>query len=551
MNDWSALYPRPRLRRNSFFSLNGPWQVNGQTIEVPFPPQSALSGWQGLVPEHLHYSRTFALPEGFCPEDGHVRLQIGAADQLAQVFINGRPAVQHEGGYLPFSADITQLLKPGENRLDIDIMDALLYRYPSGKQCKKPHGMWYTPVSGLWQTVWLEAVPPHPVEAIHIVPDTTGIILRVDTQAESCRAMLRLDDTLLSFPLVAGKETRIDIPAPHLWSPDDPFVYDMIIETAEERVETSFTLRTVDIRTFGGYPRVCLNGKPIFLHGVLDQGYFHDGLFLPVEPEEYLRDIRRMKALGFNLLRKHIKIEPECFYDMCDREGMLVLQDMVNSGPVSYLLDTVLPTIGLQYRPDTLPFGDKQRHAFFERHCLDTQKHLQPYGCIIGYTIFNEGWGQFDSDRLYRLLKAADPSRVYDSTSGWFAQKESDFDSRHIYFRNKHIQGDHHRALFLSECGGYTREIPGHSHVSKKSWGYSKPNDSAEALTDMLDVLFRDMVIASIPDGLCGCILTQLSDVEEELNGLYTYDREVCKVDMERMRQISEAVCRAADAAVQ
>ena len=539
METWSTLYPRPLLRRESFLCLNGPWQVNGQTVQVPYPPQSPLSGWQGEVPETLHYSRAFTLPEGFVPQGFHVRLHFGAADQVAQVFVNDRPAVQHEGGYLPFFADITALLRPGENTLKVEIMDALMKRYPYGKQKKEPGGMWYTPVSGLWQTVWLEAVPPHPVESIRVTPTLTSVSIRVETEAPFCRAVIHAPEGDISAVLNAGRETEIVLPRPRLWSPEDPFLYPMTVETAEEKVESRFALRTVGIREVNGRRWICLNDRPVFLHGVLDQGYFPEGVFLPETPEGYLKDIRAMKALGFNLLRKHIKVEPEVFYDLCDREGMLVLQDMVNSGGYSYFFDTVLPTIGLKKRPDALfTGGDRERKDFFMRHCLDTQRHLYNYPCVIGYTIFNEGWGQFESDRVYRALKPADPTRFYDSTSGWFAQKESDVDSEHIYFRNKVLKG-RSRPLLLSECGGYRCHIEGHHLQVGKSWGYSKPC-TPEQLTKALRELYEEMVLPSIPNGLCGCVVTQVSDVEGELNGLYTYNREVCKPDKAALLSLAD-----------
>ena len=544
METWSTLYPRPLLRRESFLCLNGPWQVNGQTVQVPYPPQSPLSGWQGEVPETLHYSRVFTLPEGFVPQGFHVRLHFGAADQVAQVFVNDRPAVQHEGGYLPFFADITALLRPGENTLKVEIMDALMKRYPYGKQKKEPGGMWYTPASGLWQTVWLEAVPPHPVESIRVTPTLTSVRVLVETEAPFCRAVIHAPEGDITTVLNAGRETEIAIPRPRLWCPEDPFLYPMTVETAEEQVRSRFALRTVGIREMNGHGRICLNDRPVFLNGVLDQGYFEDGLFLPETPDGYLKDIRGMKALGFNLLRKHIKVEPEVFYDLCDREGMLVLQDMVNSGGYSYFFDTVLPNIGLKKRPDTLFTGsDRERKAFFEQHCLDTQRHLYDHPCVIGYTIFNEGWGQFGSDRVYRRLRAADPTRFYDSTSGWFAQKESDVDSEHVYFRNRHLKGGR-RPLLLSECAGFKCPVEGHHRPLKKSWGYSKPCDRAQ-FTATLREMYEQMVLPSVPDGLCGCIVTQLSDVEEELNGLYTYDRAVCKPDAETMRALAR---QAADA---
>ena len=530
--DWALEYPRPQLRRASFFSLNGDWLLNDKPIRVPFAPQAALSGYEVAVPEEFTYTRTFTLPNDFAKPGDSVRLHFGAVDQIAAVFVNGRPAVRHEGGYLPFFADVTGLLVADENTLTVHVTDTLSHDYPYGKQRKDRGGMWYTPISGIWQSVWMEAVPPMAVEGLRITPDLTGITLQVETDADAYTVTVA-DGEPRTF---TEKTVRIEVENPHLWTPDDPYLYPMTVETAADRVESYFALRTSTIEKVDGYNRFCLNGQPVFWHGVLDQGYFSDGIYLPEDPREYERDILRMKQLGFNLLRKHIKIEPETFYYACDRLGMLVMQDMVNNGGYSWLFDTALPNIGLQKRPDRYP-GGKQRKAIFEAHAAATQKQLYNHPCIVSYTIFNEGWGQFDSDRIYANCKAADPTRIYDATSGWFAQKQSDMDSLHIYFKVKPLAAKE-RPLFLSECGGYTRPIEGHRFNTEKTYGYGD-TDSEQALTDKILELYKIMVLDSIPHGLCGCIYTQVSDVEDEVNGLYTYDREVCKVDVQRMQQLA------------
>ena len=342
------------------------------------------------------------------------------------------------------------------------------------------------------------------------------------------------------------------MPEPHLWTPGDPCLYTLTVATATDKVESYFALRTVTTREIGGHARLCLNGKPVFLHGVLDQGYFEDGLFLPEDPEEYDRDILRMKALGFNTLRKHVKVEPEAFYHACDRLGMLVVQDMVNSGEYRYVRDTVIPTFVSKKRGDLGGGGGERRRAFFERHCLDTVAHLSNHPCIVGWTIFNEGWGQYDSDRIYRLLKGSDPTRFFMSTSGWFAQNESDVQSEHVYFSSRVLEGNQPgKFLFLSECGGFSRRVEGHVALERKNYGYGEQCPTEEELTARIRGMYGDMVLPSIPRGLCGCIYTQLSDVEGETNGLYTYDREVRKAEPEAMldiaAQVREALARAAE----
>ena len=280
-----------------------------------------------------------------------------------------------------------------------------------------------------------------------------------------------------------------------------------------------------------------MNGKPVFMHGLLDQGYYSDGIYLPAEPEEYDRDILRVKELGFNMLRKHIKIEPEAFYYYCDKHGMLVVQDMVNNGGYSFIGDTALPTIGMKKRKDTgKKIGATQK--FFIQHTKQTIEHLYNHPCIVAYTIFNEAWGQFQSDRMYDYVKEWDSTRLIDSTSGWFWQEKNDFDSEHIYFKVIDLEPKE-RPLFLSECGGYTRAIDGHSYAKYASYGYGGA-DSEEDLTDMIVDMYEKMVLPGIKKGVCGCVYTQVSDVEDEVNGLFTYDRKVCKVDKERMKEIAE-----------
>lgn len=527
---WMSEYPRPQLRRESFYSLNGSWLLDGQEIRVPFPPQSRLSGYAASVGDALHYTRSFALPENFAGENDHIRLHFGAVDQIAEVYVNDQMVARHEGGYLPFFADITHALQPGENALRVKAVDALSHGYPYGKQTKKRGGMWYTPVSGIWQSVWLEAVPKNPIECIRILPDLGGVTLTVLSGCSWCDVKFEGVHTRIE----TNKPVRISVPNPHPWTPEDPHLYDLSLRTETDRVQSYFALRTVQVQG----RRILLNGKPLFINGVLDQGYFPDGVYLPEGPEEYERDILRMKNLGFNLMRKHCKTEPEAFYAACDRLGMLVMQDMVNSGPYNFLLDTALPTVGFKFRPDTLrPNHDRARKDFFTEHALQTQMHLFNHPCLIAYTIFNEGWGQFEADGHYELLKAADPSRIYDAASGWFRQKRSDVDSEHVYFRNKKLRGGA-RPLLLSECGGFSYPVPGHMFNERAAYGYSRAARSAEEFTARIEDMWESMVLPAVKEGLCGVIITQVSDVEDEINGLYTYDRQICKVIPERMRAL-------------
>ena len=542
MSSWNTRYPRPQMRRDSFLPLLDGWTLNGHPITLPFCPESLLSGYEGELGASMVYETDFTLPEGFQPEGYQVLLHFGAVDQVAEVFLNGWPVVRHEGGYLPFTGNITKMLLPGENHLTVCVIDALDQDYPYGKQRKKRGGMWYTPVTGIWQTVWLEAVPERFIGNLQIKADLTGV------EVHPCGNQGRCDiEVSFGGQAVArgefrdGTWCRIDIPEAHrhLWTPETPYLYDMTVRgQSGDVVRSYFALRTVDIKPDKhGVNRICLNGQPVFLNGVLDQGYFTDGHYLPGDPDEYDRDVLRMKALGFNMLRKHIKVEPEAFYEACDRLGMLVVQDMVNNGGYNYLLDTVLPTIGFQWRPNW-PVS-KRRKEIFETCAWDTVCHLHNHPCVIGYTIFNEGWGQFDADRVYRKLKALDPSRFYDTASGWFVPRETDVDSKHVYFRNKRLHPGK-RPLFLSECGGYARKIEGHLWNPRNEYGYGKTDTEAQ-LTAAIGKMYAEMVNPAIPEGLCGVVYTQLSDVEDEINGLYTYDRQVCKVDEAKMRETLHA----------
>lgn len=548
---WDKEYPRPQLKRAHYLSLNGKWLLNGESIKVPYPPESKLSEYQGKISDVLVYEKNFSLKENFLGAEERCLLHFGAVDQVAEVYLNDRLIGKHEGGYLPFSLDITKALKQ-ENHLKVIAYDKLSKIYPYGKQCQKPKGMWYTSVSGIWQSVWLEKVPKCYIEklVVHVTMETVSIEIidygrdeKANQELQSTFCLKNKAGQIIYKKTFNGTSLTLDLKKENfpinLWSPETPYLYDYQIQRGKDCVESYFALRTIEVGIVEGKKRILLNKKPIFLHGLLDQGYFEKGVYLPKAPKAYDQDVKRVKALGFNTIRKHIKIEPERFYYACDKEGILVFQDMVNSGGYHFLLDTALPTLGLKWRGDRYPWG-KKRKAFFEKQGYQIIQHLMNHPCIIGYTIFNEGWGQFDADRLYKVFKQVDPSRLYDATSGWFHQKESDFESVHMYFKHKKLYAKE-RPVFLSECGGYTRKISGHLYHAKHTYGYGKAA-TEEQLMKRIKSLYNEAVIPSIKEGLCGCIYTQLSDVETEINGLYTYDRVVCKVNPLEMKQIANAI---------
>lgn len=562
-NSWES-HPRPQMKRDNYCILKDGWTLDGRSITVPFPPQAMLSGYEHEVGVNLTYQKTFTLLADYKERilrGERILLHFGAVDQIADVYVNDTFVGRHEGGYLPFSFDITEFLYTEKNfvreqLLTVKVTDELDKNYPYGKQTLKRGGMWYTPVSGIWQNVWLEAVPPIYAKKLSIKPDLKGIDLKVECACDAFTAVVDLGDGRTYTKTFAGNTGRLTIEGAcaddgsciegKCWSPDMPHLYSMRVyarclcgvwECIDE-IETYFALRTISIEKRNGIPRVCLNGKPTFLHGILDQGYFSDGLYLPACEKGYEEDILRMKNLGYNMLRKHIKIEPEYFYYACDRLGMLVMQDMVNNGPYSFLFDTALPTIGFKKRKDTRLGIEGKRQQIFIKHTKETIEHLYNHPSIVAYTIFNEGWGQFQSDYMYDFVKGLDDSRLIDSTSGWFAQKKNDFDSEHIYFKVIHLDVKK-RPLFLSECGGYSLQVDGHYYNKEKQYGYGACK-TREELTDKIIHMYREMVLPSVPEGMCGCVYTQLSDVEDEINGLYTYDRKVCKVLSESMVKLAK-----------
>lgn len=540
-------YPRPQMKRDGYLLLNGTWKLNGADIRIPFPPQAKLSGYQKKAGSELHYEKEFTLPASFMKDK--ILLHFGAVDQIAEVYINGEFVGRHEGGYLPFTCDITSAVdRDGNNILEVKAIDTLSRVYPYGKQTKKRGGMWYTPVSGIWQSVWLENVPFEYIERVVLKPDLQGVDITLEGQVQGFDVMVPLPDGGMIQTHFEGKRGRIHVKDGIFWTPDHPHLYQMTISTdidsaksdssKVDTIETYFALRTIGIKEIDGVNRVCLNGEPIFLHGLLDQGYYCDGLYLAADEEEYKRDILRMKELGYNLLRKHIKVEPECFYYYCDKYGMLIMQDMVNNGSYDFIRDTALPTFGMKKRSDTGKGMNGRTQQIFLKHSKETIEHLFNHPCIIAYTVFNEGWGQFCSDEVYDLVKSWDDTRLVDSASGWFAQEKNDFDSEHIYFKVVPLSPGM-RPMFVSECGGYTMAAEGHYYSRYNTYGYGTCHSKKE-LTDQIEAMYRGMIFPYIRDGVCGCIYTQVSDVEDEINGLYTYDRAVCKVEKERMYRLSE-----------
>ena len=545
---WNV-YPRPRMKRDNWLNLNGTWDFCARrenwlpkeydlSIRVPFCPEAPLSGIKGHFPEgsFLFYRRNVTLPQGF--NRGRVLLHIGAADQVADVYVNGREICHHEGGYESFSCDITDALKE-ENEIVIRCQDDLNNQsYPYGKQVlpEKRGGMWYTPVSGIWQTVWLESVPDTYVQKLNVENRGYGVTISVEPKLEGYVTVPELG----TFPLVDGSVT-LTPENPRLWSPEEPNLYEFTLEAGEDQIRSYFAIRCLEVKQVGDYPRLCLNGKPCFFHGLLDQGYWPEGLLTPPAPESFTRDILAMKKLGFNTLRKHIKVEPEEFYYQCDKLGMMVWQDMVNNSDYNFMRDTALPTAGIQTLPDENLHKDPLHRVSFMMNMIKTVNQLRSHPSICYWTIFNEAWGQFDSDYVFEEFKKLDDTRFVDSTSGWFRQKKSDVDSRHVYFRKVKLKGDGIKPLVLSEFGGKTYKTQGHIFNPEKSYGYGGCENIAD-LNKAVAALYLDEIVPSVKKGLCGAIYTQVSDVEDEINGLLTYDRRVEKLTEQTMLPVAEAL---------
>ena len=547
---WESEYPRPQMKRDSFLSLCGEWTLSVKSqggvtplgaVRVPFPPESRLSEIERELKkgERYLYETSFSIPQNF--NRGRVLLHFGAVDQIADVFLNGKHLGNHVGGYLPFSFDLTDALKDGENQLLVEVTDDLDTDLPYGKQTWKRGGMWYTPVSGIWQSVWLESVPENAFRSLKITPTLTDVTIE-SVGGNPSKTLTLQTPTGEKVYTYEGNVIQITVDDPIFWTPDHPHLYDFSITDGTDRIESYFALRTVGIEQKNNRSYITLNGEPIFCHGLLDQGYFSDGIYLPAAPSGFTFDVLSMKKLGFNMLRKHIKIEPERFYYDCDRYGMLVFQDMVNSGAYHFFLDTALPTVGL--KSGISHRASQKRREQFEKDAAATVEHLYNHPCVVYYTIFNEGWGQYDADRIYGQMKGLDSSRIWDATSGWFREQTSDVDSEHVYFKKLKLKASPNRPLVLSEFGGYSCKINGHSFNLDKTYGYRFFKTTDEFMT-ALETLYRNEVIPAIRQGLCATVLTQVSDVEDETNGLLTYDRQVLKVEGQKMSNLSNELYEA------
>ncbi len=542
-------YPRPQMTRAKWTNLNGLWdyaitpkasarpaKFEGPIL-VPFAVESALSGVKRpLSPEQrLWYRRTFtaSLAKG-----ERMLLHFGAVDWRAEVFVNGKSAGKHEGGYDAFTFDITDLLKRGSGPQEVvvavwDPTDTAMQ--PRGKQVLNPNGIWYTAVSGLWQTVWLEPVPPVQIRELTMVPDIDAKQLRLTVDASSAAeftatASLK-GQTVGQVSGKTGAEARLPIDNMALWTPDSPTLYDLEVTLRSgDSVKSYFGMRQVEMgKDAAGHNRIVLNHQPVFLIGPLDQGWWPDGLYTAPTDEALRSDIDTMKKLGFNMCRKHVKVEPARWYYWCDRLGFLVWQDM--------------PSAMQQKRPSGVRRGAAEDVAFtpeesaqFDRELRALVRGLQNAPSIIAWVPFNEGWGQHSTNEVLKMVKSLDPSRLVDGPSGWEDRGYGDFKDMHVYPGPGMFPVMPDRISVLGEFGGLGLPLEGHLWWNKRNWGYRTFEDRAK-----LQAAYEDLITKLEPlvkDGLAAAVYTQTTDVEGEINGLMTYDRKEVKFDANRLAEL-------------
>ena len=555
-------YPRPQFARKSYFNLNGWWDyaitkedsiptVYHGKILVPFSPESALSGVEKRLgpKEYLFYRTVFTLPKNFVKDV--VLLNFGAVDSICDVYVNGNHVCHHEGGYNAFSADITSALQAQNNQLVVKVRDFTDTSYHTrGKQSSRRGGMWYTSQSGIWQTVWMESVPAQYIEYIRITPDYDRAQVTVEAQCNFDEPFtVKVLDGDEEIAQNDGKNVvTIDFPNGKFtpWTPENPHLYNLKIISRRDMVESYFGMRKFGCAKVGKYYRLMLNNKPYFHNGLLDQGYFCDGLYTAPSDEALVYDIKVAKDLGFNMLRKHIKVEPMRWYYHCDRLGMLVWQDMPSGGTRQHKSATLyLPFVGLNKIKDSkyTLFSRAQQQSRDTYVAEYAEMIDQLYNCvsIATWVPFNEGWGQFDANRIAKFTKDCDSTRVVDHASGWHDQGGGDINSLHVYFKKVRLPRDKKRAVCLTEFGGYSFKDKTHSFNPNATYSYKK-FDSVDSFNQGLKVLYERDVIAQIDKGLSACVYTQLTDVEDEVNGLLTYDRKVMKVDAQLMRSINSAI---------
>lgn len=546
-------YPRPQLQRDSYINLNGLWsyamtdsdvrpdEFDGEIL-VPFSPECELSGvGRTLQPDQwLWYERKLDIPAEFIKS--RVLLHFGAVDQTATVYVNGCEICTHIGGYTPFSCDITEHLAE-ENTLTVRVKDISdTGSYSRGKQKIKRGEIWYTVQSGIWQTVWLESVPECYVSGLRITPQYDASAVEIVVQSpQTAEGALTIDGRKYTFS--TNESTVIPMDNFIAWSPENPHLYDFEVRLGEDSVKSYFGMRKFSVeKDENGIKRLFLNNSPYFHHGLLDQGYWSDGMYTAPSDDALIYDIQTAKDLGFTMLRKHIKIEPLRWYYHCDRLGMLVWQDMINGGG-QYRFSTIsVPLVtGVHLKDNKYKKFARTDKAGREQYYAELDEMLDTLYNVVSIAMwvpFNEGWGQFDAKEAVRRILAKDSTRTIDHASGWHDQYIGDIKSLHVYFKKYRFHRDKlARAVVLSEFGGYNLRVEGHC-FNERDFGYSRLKDRAQ-FNNALRRLYEKEILPAYRKGLCATVFTQLTDVEDELNGLITYDRRVIKCDEQLMKDIA------------
>lgn len=555
-------YPRPLMERSEWQNLNGEWEYAikplGEVepasfdgnILVPFAVESSLSGVQKEVGEknELWYKRSFTVPAKWKGKD--VMLNFGAVDWKAEVFVNDVLVGSHKGGYTPFSFDITPFLKgSGAQKLVVRVWDPSDKGYqPIGKQTSNPQGIWYTSVTGIWQTVWLEPVASNHITAVKSIPNVDANALNVTVGASTPCVTSIVEVKLLdkgavvaSAKGVQGQELRLGVKNPTLWSPENPYLYDMSITLSQngkviDQVKSYTAFRKISVeKDKNGILRMCLNNKPLFHYGPLDQGWWPDGLYTAPTDEALLYDIKKTKEWGFNMIRKHVKVEPARWYYHCDKEGILVWQDMPSGD------------MGNRWEPHKYNGGtDKERSVESVANYYQEWKEIMDLGVshpsIVVWVPFNEAWGQFDTEKVVAWTKAYDPSRLVNPASGGNHRPCGDILDLHNYPGPDMFLFDAQRVTVLGEYGGIGLPLENHLWWNKRNWGYIQFKNSDEVTAEY--VKYANELKGFVKRGFSAAVYTQTTDVEGEVNGLMTYDRKVIKINEAKVKAANQSVIK-------
>ena len=562
-----AEYPRPNLVRDSYYNLNGKWDYcinkskeaegyDGQIL-VPYSPETLLSGVKRTVSpdDYLHYRKKFVLPEGFAKD--RVILHFGSVDQECEVYLNEKLLGEHKGGYSTFSFDITEVLKEQENELKVVVRDWTEKKpHARGKQryerTKLMSSLFYTCQSGIWKTVWMESVASEYIEKVKITPkyDEKAVEVFVKTQGSTEKAAVQIWDgeiLLKEETVCVNQSAEIEIGDFKTWTPDTPHLYDMKITYNQDEVKSYFGMRKFHVeKDKKGILRFFMNNKPFFFNGILDQGYWPESLLTPPTDEALKYDIVKLKELGYNTIRKHIKVEPERFYYHCDKLGMVVWQDMPNGGGdynmffVAYMTNVfecvARGTKDSHYK--LFKREDAEGRAQYYRDLESMVEQLYNYPSIAVWVPFNEGWGQFDASKATALIRKMDKTRFVNEACGWFDQQGGDMFSIHNYLRKLKCKPKEDRVVALTEYGGYAYPVKGHL-ACEKEFGY-KAYKSKEELTANYKRLWNEEIYPNLEKGLCSAIYTQTSDIEEEINGIMTYDRDEVKFIEKELQDLNQ-----------